>query len=263
MGRVGFHRIVSSKTYLNLQILSCKCKVNLYYFVPKMWDSGELAVVFSLIFRGKWVGFGARGRGCGRQSVAGSGGWRQGVSGRRSRLAAGLMLRGLVVVLEPAGIGEVAVGDAFDLAGDEVGRNIFDLTGRYAAVNGARLHLCPFRNDGSRGDDGILTYFCIVHDDGAHADEHPILYGAAVDDGIVTDGHVVADDDTRFFIRAMDDDTILDIHFVADADAVDISADDCVEPDAAVVAHLHIAHDGCIRCDKTIFSKAWGLAFHR
>jgi hypothetical protein len=86
---------------------------------------------------------------------------------------------------------------------------------------------------------------------------------AAMNDGIMTDGHIVADGDAGFFIGAMYDDAILDIYFIADADAVDIPAHDGIEPDAAVVAHLHVSYDSSVRRDKTIFSKAWCLTFHR
>lgn len=170
---------------------------------------------------------------------------------------------GFIALVEPAGVGEVVVGDAFDLSGDEVRRDILDLAGGYAAIDGAGFYFHAFEDDGSGSDDGIFSDFRVIHNDRAHADEHAFLNSATVHYGVMTDGYVVADGDPGFFIGTMDDDAILDIHLVADADAVDIAADDGIEPDAAVIAHLHVSHDGSVRRDKTIFSKARGFAFYR
>jgi len=59
----------------------------------------------------------------------------------------------------------------------------------------------------------------------------------------------------------MDDDAVLDIDLVADANAVDIAADDGVEPDAAFVAYLYVADDGGIGGDETVVSKFGEFTF--
>jgi len=64
---------------------------------------------------------------------------------------------------------------AVDLASDEVDRDIFDLLGGDAAIDGAALDLGAFQHYRAGGDDGIAADLCIVHDDGAHADEDFIV----------------------------------------------------------------------------------------
>lgn len=59
----------------------------------------------------------------------------------------------------------------------------------------------------------------------------------------------------------MDDDTILDIDLVADADAVDVAADDGIEPDAAFIAYFYVTDDGGIGSDKTVLSKLGEFTF--
>jgi hypothetical protein len=60
----------------------------------------------------------------------------------------------------------------------------------------------------------------------------------------------------------VDDHPVLDVHLVTYADAVHISSDDGIEPNAAIVADLHITYYRSIRCDKTIFSEPGGLPFY-
>jgi len=59
----------------------------------------------------------------------------------------------------------------------------------------------------------------------------------------------------------MDDDAVLDIDLVADANAVDVAADDGIEPDAAFIAYLYVADDGGIGGDETTFSKFGEFTF--
>jgi len=57
---------------------------------------------------------------------------------------------------------------AVDLARDQVHGDIFYLTGRDAAINGAAFDLGPFQHYGAGRDDSVAANLGIVHDDGAH-----------------------------------------------------------------------------------------------
>src|SRR5919107_544486 len=61
----------------------------------------------------------------------------------------------------------------------------------------------------------------------------------------------------------MYDGSILYIYFVAYADAVNVSAYNGIEPDAAIVTHRNITYNSCVRCEKAIFTKHRDLTFHR
>lgn len=87
-----------------------------------------------------------------------------------------------------------------------------------------------------------------------HSNEYMIVNGTAMNDGQMSDAHIVADDGLRFFEGAMDDCIVLDINAVADADGINIAADNGVEPNRAVVAHNHIPYQGGIGGDETVLS---------
>jgi hypothetical protein len=84
----------------------------------------------------------------------------------------------------------------------------------------------------------------------------------AMDDGIVPDRHIIAYRNARFLICSMDDHPVLDVHLITHANAVHISSDDGIEPNAAIVADLYITYYRSIRCDKTILSEPGGLPFY-
>lgn len=166
-----------------------------------------------------------------------------------------------VRVFEPAGVEGIMFGDPVDLARDEIHRYVLYLFCGDAAIDGTALDPGAFEYDSACGDDGIAADLCIVHDDGAHADEHFIAQRAAMYDGVMADGDVVADDGPGFLVGGMDDDAVLDIDFVADADAVDVTADDGIEPDAAFIAYLYVADDGGIGSDETILAEFGEFTF--
>jgi len=152
-------------------------------------------------------------------------------------------------------------GDPVDLACDEVYGYVLYLFCGDAAIDGTALDLGAFEYDGACGDDGVAADLGIVHDDGAHAHEYFITQRATMYDGVMADGDVVPDDRLGFLVGGMDDDAILDIDLVADADAVDVTTDDGIEPDAAFIAYLYVADDGGIRSDETILSEFWEFTF--
>jgi hypothetical protein len=103
-------------------------------------------------------------------------------------------------------------------------------------------------------NNAITAYNSIVHDNGAHSNEHVIGNGTAVNDGIVPYGYIVTNNGLGFLVGAVDDGSILNIHLIPHSDAIDVSPYDSVEPNATVDAHDHVPNDGGVRRYETIFT---------
>jgi hypothetical protein len=80
------------------------------------------------------------------------------------------------------------------------------------------------------------------------------MYSAAMYNGIVSDGYIIANQRFCFLIGAMNYCTILHIHFITHTDAVHISPYYRIEPDAAGFTHNYIAYYGGIRRYETIIA---------
>src|SRR6266446_400499 len=108
---------------------------------------------------------------------------------------------------------------------------------------GVRLDNRFFGEQGTGGDDRAGPDDGAVEEDGAHADETAGFDGAAVEDGVVAYGDVVADVDAVLFFHAVEDAVVLNVGIVADANLVDVAAEDCVHPDAGVLAENDVADE--------------------
>src|SRR2546423_2186212 len=104
--------------------------------------------------------------------------------------------------------------------------------------------------DGTYGVERASSNDCVVadrrpiHDDGHHYDQDPILDRAAVQDHVVTNRHVVADDEWGGIVRDVQHAEVLDIRAAADANVVHVAANHCVKPDTGLLADHHIPdHD--------------------
>ena len=110
-------------------------------------------------------------------------------------------------------------------------------------------------HDRSGRHDTSLPDHTVVHDDGAHADKHIVLDGAAVYDGVVAYAHIVAHHGREFLVGAMDGGVVLNVDLVAEGDAVHIAAHDAAVPKATAVAAFELAnYNGGLR-QKTIGPK--------
>lgn len=183
--------------------------------------------------------------------------------GRGRERGCGLRTGGGIDLTEPAGIDQIVFGDAFYLPGNEFRGDVFDLSCRNASIDRSGFYFGAFQHNGAGGDDRIFSYLGIVHNDGAHSDEDIVMDGAAVYDGVMTYGNVVADMNAGLFVCSVQDDAVLDIYPIAYVDTIDIASYHGIEPKAAFVANLYVAHDGGIGRDKTVFAKAGRFAFYR
>src|SRR5690554_6827006 len=121
----------------------------------------------------------------------------------------------------------------------------------------ARRHQC------SCADDDFVFHHGAIHDCAAHADQYAAADGAAVQQGFVADGDVVAKDQrpaAGVEVAGVGDvqyGAVLDAAAVADADFVHVAADDGHGPDGAVFAHLDVSYDYCALVYPGAFAKLW------
>src|SRR5579872_6408735 len=155
------------------------------------------------------------------------------------------------------------IRNALDLSRDEIGGDIFDLSGRNATVNSAGFDPRSFQHHGAGRDDRIPAYHRIVHDNRSHSHQNAVFDRATMDDGIMSDGNVVSDMDIGFLIGGVNDDAILYIYLVANVNAANVTPEDGVEPDAALISDLYLAYHGCVRSQEAIFAKTRGFALYR
>jgi hypothetical protein len=73
----------------------------------------------------------------------------------------------------------------------------------------------------------------------------------------VPNGYVVSQNAWCLAVERMDTAVILYVSAVANFYIVDISADDSIEPDGAVIAHLYISCDNSSFAEVAVFSKTW------
>src|SRR5690348_14636354 len=114
------------------------------------------------------------------------------------------------------------IGDPFYLTGNELGRDILDLTGRDAAIDAARFHFRAFQDDRAGGDYRVRTDLRIVHHDSSHADEYPVVNDTPMYNGVMTDRNIISDPYARLLIGTVNDHSVLYVHLIAYANAVHI-----------------------------------------
>jgi hypothetical protein len=88
------------------------------------------------------------------------------------------------------------------------------------------------------------------------------VYRAAVHNGIVANGNIIANSGWRGFISRVDNGPILNIHFIPHFNKMDIATDYGIEPNTALIAHNDIAHYRGIFCNKTIFGDLGIFTFY-
>lgn len=110
---------------------------------------------------------------------------------------------------------------------------------------------------------GSLADLCVIHHDGSHADKGIVMNLGAVDHHVVPDRYVVADLYGRFLIQRVEHRAVLDVDTVADSDGVHVAAQHGAEPDAALVAHCHVADYRGIVGDEAFFADFWDESSYR
>ncbi|MNO99232.1 hypothetical protein D3C76_909980 [compost metagenome] len=112
-------------------------------------------------------------------------------------------------------------------------------------------------------DDDVVGDHRTVHDDAAHADQHPAAHGAAMQHDFVGDGHVIADQQRETV--GVERPGMGDVQYAAilhagartDADAVHVAADHRKGPNGAVFTDLDIADHHRRAVDKSALAEQW------
>src|SRR3989304_4647754 len=114
---------------------------------------------------------------------------------------------------------------------------------RHAEHKRAGGDLRALCHKGARAYYAVLADLGVIEDDGAHAYEAPVLYGAAVEDDAVAYGYVISEDKRVGVLCDVQGAVVLDVCPLADAYVVDVTAHDRVEPDARAGAYLDVAYN--------------------
>jgi hypothetical protein len=96
--------------------------------------------------------------------------------------------------------------------------------GRNARPKSAGRDVSVLGNDRAGCDDAALADAGVVQNADSHADDAHIFDNAAVNRGVVADGHPVTHDDGIEVALAVENGAVLDIGPRADADGVDVAA---------------------------------------
>jgi hypothetical protein len=103
--------------------------------------------------------------------------------------------------------------------------------------------ISAFRNHRAGGDDGAGADAAAVEDGCAHANEHLVLHHAAVDGGVVANGHPVAHDDRVGVALAVQHGAVLHVGVRAHADGVHVAAQYGVHPHRGALAQRDVTDD--------------------
>jgi hypothetical protein len=105
-------------------------------------------------------------------------------------------------------------------------------------------------------------HYCIVHHNGAHTNEYIIMNGAAMHNGIMPDGNIIADRCSVFLVSAMDAGSVLHIYFVTQLNKIHIATQHRVEPETAIITGNHIANDSGIGGNEAVVAELGVLIFY-
>jgi len=100
-------------------------------------------------------------------------------------------------------------------------------------------------------DNGSIHYY------GPHSYQYSIVDDAAMHDGIVRNGYLIAYVCACLLVRTMDYCSILNIGIVSNTDFIYITSNHGIKPHGAVFSHFHIPYHGSIGCQPAIFAHFW------
>ena len=83
-----------------------------------------------------------------------------------------------------------------------------------------------------------------------------------MNNGMMTDGYVVADGGAEALVGAVKAGAILDVDLVPDTNEIHIAPHYGIEPGAAIVAHYNVTDDRGIGSYETIVAELWVFTFN-
>ena len=137
--------------------------------------------------------------------------------------------------------------------GDVIVCNLPNDLPRYAGNKRSTRDLSAFFHNGPSRDDAFVADLRPAQNNGADTDEDPITDPSTMHHGLVSNGdmgsNIVRDSGV-----GMDDGEILNVGVFPDGDAVTISPDNAVVPDAGASTKRDVSTDNSVRCDQGIFT---------
>lgn len=124
-------------------------------------------------------------------------------------------------------------------------------------------NLGPRQDDRPSGNHGVLANHRMVHHRGPHANERPLLNVGPVDNGVVSEAHVVVQPCFTLAKRAVHNHAVLDVDPFADVDGRHVSSKHSLEPHGAVPSQAHLANHGGVGRKPSAFMKDWGVPADR
>jgi hypothetical protein len=82
-----------------------------------------------------------------------------------------------------------------------------------------------------------------------------VFNGTAMDDGIVTDAHLITNDGAGLLVCTVDHGPVLDIDHISYAYRVHVAPDNGIKPDTAVISKDYVAYNGGIWRDIAVFAE--------
>src|SRR5579863_1831786 len=143
-----------------------------------------------------------------------------------------LFIRRRIGVFIPACVYKVVIGNPLDLARDELRGDVLDLPGWNTPIDRSGFDPGTLQDHSTGSNDRIPADGRIVHYNGSHPDQNPVLDRTAMNDRIVTDRNIIPDPHLRLLIRGMDHYAVLDVDLIPNVDAPHVSSYHGVEPNA-------------------------------
>src|SRR5687767_6047530 len=140
---------------------------------------------------------------------------------------------------------------------------IFYFFGRYPGIDAPGFANSILQYDGPRSNDRIAVDHRIVHHDRSHTDQHIIMEGTAMNNGMMSYRNIIPNCCAISPESTMDAGAVLHIYFIADPDKVNITPDNGIEPETAIIPGDHITHNSGIGSNKTVIAELRMFIFYR
>ena len=135
--------------------------------------------------------------------------------------------------------------------------NLFNELGRNASPEFAIAYLSTGENESACGYNSSTSHYGVVEHRRTHTHECPVLYLTTMQGDGVPDGDVIAQDAWGFAVEGVDAGVVLNVGAVTYLNIMNITTNDGVEPNGAVVAHFDVTYDDGAFREIAMLTKAW------
>ena len=129
-----------------------------------------------------------------------------------------------------------------------------EVLGRHASPYLTSRNLGILQHQCTSSNDGALTHLTAVEQRRTHAYQGAVVDGAGMNSNIVSNSNIRADMRRSRLVGNMDAGAILHIGTVANSNRSHIATYHGIEPDGALVAHLHVTYNRCILTEVAVLA---------